>query len=127
MSGAMYVLTVSFYRVVAPVFAPADLHACWSEEFDAVPVAASRDREALEREAEAVKKRHPAIYHSHRISEVKAVGETGCQEEQQPRTCGECEEFRTCCECGAGWCMRFLEPARRDDCVCATRREGCAI
>lgn len=49
------------------------------------------------------------------------------QEEQQPRTCGECEEFRCCCECGAGWCMRFLEPARRDDCACATRMEGCAI
>lgn len=75
MSGAMYVLTVSFYRVVAPVFAPATADVFFSEKFDAVPVAASRDREALEREAEAVKKRHPAIYHSHRISEVKVVGE----------------------------------------------------
>ena len=127
MSGAMYVLTVSFYRVVAPVFAPATADVFFSEKFDAVPFAVSHDREALEREAEAVKKRHPSIFHSYRISEVKAVGEMGCQEEQQPRTCGECEEFRCCCECGAGWCMRFLEPARRDDCACATRMEGCEI
>ena len=49
------------------------------------------------------------------------------QEEQQPRTCGECEEFRRCCDCGGGWCMRFLEPMHRDDCACATRMEGCAI
>ena len=75
MSGAMYVLTVSFYRMIMPIFAPAASDAFWSEELDAVPVAASRDREALEREAEAVKKRHQAIYHSHRISEVKVVGE----------------------------------------------------
>lgn len=75
MSGAMYVLTVSFYRMIMPIFAPAASDAFWSEELDAVPVAASRDCEALEREAEAVKKRHPSIFHSYRISEVKVVGE----------------------------------------------------
>lgn len=132
MSGAMYVLTVSFYRIIMPTFAPATSDAFWSEELDAVPVAASRDREALEREAEAVKKRHPAIYHSHRIRVVKAVGEMGCQEEQQPRTCGDCEEFRMCCGCGAGWCMKLLEPVNEADEACeepafAPRMEGCAI
>lgn len=127
MSGAMYVLTVSFYRMIMPTFAPATSDAFWSEKLDAVPVAASHDREALEREADAIKERFSATYHSHWIRAVKAVGEMGCQEEQQPRTCGECEEFRCCCECGAGWCMRFLEPMRRDDCACATRMEGCSI
>ena len=133
MSGAMYVLTVSFYRVVAPVSAPATADVFFSEKFDAVPFAVSHDREALEREADAIEERFSATYHSHWIRSVKVVGEMGCQEEQQPRTCdewrtcGDCEEFRCCCGCGAGWCMRFLEPARRDDCACATRMEGCAI
>lgn len=40
------------------------------------------------------------------------------EEERQPRTCGECEDFRECCECGAGWCMKLLEPTHRDDSSC---------
>lgn len=40
------------------------------------------------------------------------------QEEQQPRTCGECEEFRRCCGCGGGWCMELLRPVREDEGAC---------
>lgn len=40
------------------------------------------------------------------------------EEEQQPRTCGECDDFRECCDCGAGWCMKLLEPTHRDDAAC---------
>lgn len=118
MSGAMYVLMVSFYRVVAPVSAPATADVFFSEKFDAVPFAVSHDREALEREAGAIKERFSATYHSHWIRAVKAVGEMGCQEEQQPRTCGECEEFRRCCDCGGGWCMELLEPTNEADEAC---------
>lgn len=40
------------------------------------------------------------------------------QEEQQPRTCGECEEFRRCCGCGGGWCMELMRPVRDDEAAC---------
>ena len=40
------------------------------------------------------------------------------QEDQQPRTSGECEEFRCCCDCGGGWCMELLRPVRDDEAAC---------
>lgn len=40
------------------------------------------------------------------------------EEEQQPRTCGECEEFRRCCDCGGGWCMELMQPVREDEAAC---------
>lgn len=63
---------------------------------------------------------------------VEGAGEMSYQEEQQPRTCGECEEFRRCCKCGGGWCMRLLEPVNEADEACeepvfAPRMEGCSI
>lgn len=45
-------------------------------------------------------------------------GEMSYQEEQQPRTCGECEEFRLCCDCGGGWCMELMRPVRDDEAAC---------
>lgn len=73
MSDAMYMLTVVFYRLTAPVSAPATADSSWSCEFDAIPIAVSHDIEALEREAAAIKKRFAATYHLHMIRKVKVV------------------------------------------------------
>lgn len=39
-------------------------------------------------------------------------------EPEPERTCGECEEFRRCCDCGGGWCMELLEPVNEADEAC---------
>lgn len=56
-----------------------------------------------------------------------AVKVEPAEEFDEWRTCGDCEEFRMCCGCGAGWCMKLLEPTHRDDFACAPRMEGCSI
>nr|DAV56300.1 MAG TPA: hypothetical protein [Caudoviricetes sp.] len=44
---------------------------------------------------------------------------TDPEEKREPEhTCGDCEHFRMCCGCGAGWCMKLLEPTHRDDYAC---------
>lgn len=55
----MYVLVVTFYRTVAPTLMPATIEGVMScaTTLEDVPMAASKDADALEKEADGIKER----------------------------------------------------------------------
>lgn len=71
----MYVLIVTFYRTTMPTFAPATSDAVMScsTTFEDVPMAVSNDLDALNEEADRIKKRFSATYYSHQIFKAKEV------------------------------------------------------
>lgn len=71
----MYVLIVTFYRTTMPTFAPATIDAVisCSTTFEDVPMAVSKDADALEKEAESIKERFSATYYLHQIFKAKEV------------------------------------------------------
>lgn len=71
----MYILMVTFYRVLSPVLAPITLEqeiSCESQ-LKYIPWAVSKNMESLEKEVVKVKEQYSSTFYSYNIFEIREV------------------------------------------------------
>ena len=71
----MYILMVTFYRVLSPVLTPLTLQQeiSYKSQLEYVPWAVSKNIESLEKEVEKVKEKYSSIFYSYNIFEIREV------------------------------------------------------